>query len=56
MGEVTDPYLLRMAKKARAEGRVAGTVEVLGTGEVVPVQSAEELMALLLEEKPSQEP
>jgi hypothetical protein len=31
---------------------VAGTVEVLGTGEVVPVQSADELMALLLEDNP----
>jgi hypothetical protein len=41
-------YLLRLVDRARAEGRIAGTAQILETGEVVPLRDADELMALLL--------
>ena len=49
-------YLLRLVEKARAQGRVAGTVEVLDTGEVVPLRSADDLIVLLLAQKPDDNP
>ncbi|HTW06917.1 MAG TPA: hypothetical protein VME46_05380 [Acidimicrobiales bacterium] len=45
-------YLLRLVERARLQGRVAGTAEILGTGEVVAVRNAQELLAVLLAPSP----
>lgn len=39
---------MRLVERARAEGEVAGTAELVETGEVVPFRSADDLLALLL--------
>jgi hypothetical protein len=41
-------YLLRLVERARSEGRIAGTAEILETGEVVPVRNLDELVDVLL--------
>jgi len=41
-------YLLRPVDRARTEGRIAGTAQILETGEVVRLRDLDELMALLL--------
>ena len=48
---MTVSVVLRLAASALAEGRLAGEVELLGTGRRAVVRDADELVAFLLGER-----
>ena len=41
-------YVLRLVPEALAQGRFAGTVQVIATGRTVPFASVEELLVVLM--------
>lgn len=47
VGAVLSSFVLRLAPEALADGRIAGRVEVVETGEAASLRSADELVAFL---------
>ena len=46
-------YVLRLVPSALSEGRLAGTVQAVETGDTIAFRSVEELLAALLPEPPA---
>jgi hypothetical protein len=47
-GRMLLSYVLRLVPEALAEGRFAGTVQIIDTGRTVPFASVDELLAALV--------